>query len=121
MSRYLPLNLRWRFTTWNGFIQWRSLLYRIYINIFGIFLKIPILPMGFSWQFKEIDIWYRGDDLICFFRKGKVKYQSITSSGEFNSLKEIDEFWKSYYKACEESDKNIDYGSSAHDLFDPYN
>jgi len=91
MSKYLPLNLKWRFSTKEGRAQFKSLFYRIYINIFAIFLRIPILPMGFSWKWKTIDIYYKGDDLICYFKKGKVKYQSITSLGQFNSLKEIDE------------------------------
>lgn len=118
MSRYLPLNLKWRFTTWNGFIQWRSLLYRIYINIFGIFLRIPILPMSVDFKYKTFDIWYKGTQVICYFKKGKLRYQAIIGGGvDFNKLSEIDKFWKDY----EEAEKNIDYGSSAHNLFDPYN
>jgi hypothetical protein len=98
MSKYIPLFWDWR--------QKRALFYRIYINIFGIFLRIPILPMSFSWKWKTFDIYYRGDDLICFWKKGKLRYQSLGCNGEFRSLKEVREFWKRYFKHCEELDKN---------------
>jgi hypothetical protein len=53
--------------------------------------------MGFSWKYKTIDIYYKGDDLIIFWKKGIRRYLSITSTGEFKSLKEVDKFWKDYY------------------------
>ncbi len=92
MSKYLPLFWDWR--------QKRALLYRIYINIFGIFLRVPILPMSIDFKYKTFDIWYRGDDLVCFWKKGKLRYQSITSSGQFNNLKEVDKFWADYRNEC---------------------
>ncbi len=101
MSPYLPLNLKWRLTTKEGRCQWKSGLYRIYINIFGIFLKIPILPMSFSWKYKTFDFYYKGDDIFIYLKKGKIRYYSITSNGVFDSLKEIDKSWKEYYDYCE--------------------
>ena len=110
MSKYLPLNLKWRFTTKHGFVQWRSLLWRIYINIFGMFLRIPVLPMGFSWRWKTFDIWYKGETLVCFWKKGKLKYQSLSSCGQFNSLAEVDKFWYSYFKECDKiEEKKLDF------------
>lgn len=106
MSKYLPLNLKWRFFTKNGRAQFKSLFYRIYINIFGIFLRIPILPMGVDFKGKTFDIYYKGDNLICYFKKGKLRYQSLVSSGQFNSLKEINEFWKRYYEDCKRWKEN---------------
>jgi hypothetical protein len=100
MSKYIPLNLKWRFTTWNGFRQWRSLIYRIYINIFGIFLRIPILPLSISWKDKTLDIWYRGDELIILYKKGIRRYISLGCEGEFKSLREVDDFWRIYGEAC---------------------
>lgn len=107
LSKYLPLNILWRFSK-DGRGQWKSFWYRLYINIFGIFLRIPILPMGFSWKWKTFDIYYKGDDLVCFWKKGKLKYQSIISCGEFNSLKEIDKFWGDYNKFVEDDLGKID-------------
>lgn len=92
MSKYLPL-------FWDK-CQIRALIYRIYINIFAIFLRILILPMGFSLKYKTIDIYYKGDDLIIFWKKGIRRYQSINSGGEFFTLKEVDEFWKRYREYC---------------------
>ena len=97
MSPYLPLNIRWRFSK-SGRGQWKSFWYRVYINIFGIFLKIPILPMSFSWKYKTCDIWYRGDQVIIFYKKGIKRYQSIGCEGEFKSLKDIRKFWDEYYE-----------------------
>ena len=109
MSPYLPLNLKWRFFTKEGRAQFKSLFYRIYINIFGIFLKIPILPLSFSWKYKELDIWYRGDTVIIYYKKGIRKYISINCEGEFQSLAAIDKFWKDYFNAC----KNLNqYGNT---------
>jgi hypothetical protein len=96
MSKYYPLNLKWRFFTREGFAQPKSLFYRIYINVFGIFFKIPILPLSFSFKQKTIDIWYKGDQIIILYKNGIRKYLSIGCEGEFNSLKEIDKFWNDY-------------------------
>ncbi len=94
MSKYLPLNISWRLKDGRG--QWKSFFYRIYINIFGIFLRIPILPLKFSWRYKQLDIYYKGDQLIVFYKKGIRRYVSIGCEGEFRKLSEIDKFWKEY-------------------------
>jgi len=102
MSPYLPLNLRWRFTTWNGFIQWKSLFFRIYINIFSVFLKIPILPLAVNKT--GFFFYYIGDEVIWSWKKHC--YISIGFSGdgsfgdaEFKSLKELSLQWKEYYSS----------------------
>lgn len=100
MSRYLPLNLKWRFTTWNGFIQWRSLVYRIYINIFSIFLRIPILPMGFDKI--GFDFYYKGDTVIWSWKKKKWISCGFSGNGQFgdacfNTLKDLDNEWNKYF------------------------
>ena len=102
MSPYLPLNWKWRITTKEGRCQWKSGLYRIYINIFGIFLRIPILPLSFSWKYKQLEIYYKGDTVIIYCKKGIRRYISINCEGEFQSLAAIDKFWKEY----EEYEKN---------------
>ena len=110
MSKYLPLNLKWQFLTKEGRAQFKSFFYRIYINIFGIFLRIPILPLAID---KDCLTFYRrGDDIFYiwpwrrwYFKQhynNDKKFMSLNSHGTFDSLKEIDEFWASYYKACEE-------------------
>ncbi|MDO8610093.1 MAG: hypothetical protein Q7R95_06065 [bacterium] len=56
--------------------------------------------MSFSWKWKTFDIWYKGDDLMCYFKKGKLRYSSLNSQGSFNTLKEIDKFWDEYFDEC---------------------
>lgn len=112
MSPYLPLHLKWRFTTKEGRAQFKSLFYRIYINVFAIFLEIPILPFGFDKD--TLNLYYHGDEIFWiwpwrrdYFKKkynnGKP-WMSLNCNGSFNSLAEIDEFWNSYWKACEQKD-----------------
>lgn len=111
MSPYLPLNLKWRFISKEGRAQFKSLFYRIYINIFGIFLRIPILPMGIDKD--SLSLYYKGDDIFWiwpwrrwYFIKqynNHKKFMSLTSLGSFDTLKEIDDFWKEYYEACYKS------------------
>lgn len=111
MSKYLSLNLKWSFFTKEGRAQYKSLVYRIYINIFGIFLRIPVLPLSFDWKYKTLDCWYKGDTIMIYIKKGRLRYISVCASGNgsfgdttFNSLKEIDDFWKSF-KLEEENKK----------------
>ena len=101
MSKYLSLDLKWSFFTKNGRAQWKSLIYRIYINLFGIFLRIPILPLSFDWKFKRLNCYYKEDEIMIYVKKGKLRYISICASGNgnfgdvtFNSLKEMDDFWE---------------------------
>lgn len=91
MSKYLPINLSFFKEHPN---QWRALVYRLYINFFGIFLGIKLLPMGIS--FKDIDFWYKNDDIFWNFKKRK--WFSFGCEGEFRTLKEMDEFWENYAK-----------------------
>lgn len=92
MSRYLPLFWDLR--------QIPALLYRIYINIFGIFLGIPILPLSIDFKYKTFDIWYKGTTVICYFKKGRLRYQAIIGGGlDVGRLEEIDKFWKEYEEA----------------------
>ena len=98
MSPYLPLNLKWRLTTKEGRCQWRSGLYRIYINIFAIFLRIPILPLSVSFKYKTLDFYYHGDTIIAYIKKGRVRYQSIGCEGTFDKLSDIKKFWNEYYE-----------------------
>jgi len=93
MSKYLSIDWKWQFFTKMGRAQFKSFFYRIYINVFGIFLKIPILPMSVDWKGKTFDIWYRGDQLICYWKNGKLRYTSICCGGDFLSLAEVDKFW----------------------------
>lgn len=87
--------------------QIRALLYRIYLNIFGIFLKIPILPMGFSWKWKCLTIWYRGNEYDCLFKKGRLIYQDIGTGAEFHSLKDINKFWREFETFSKNSLSNV--------------
>ena len=116
MSKYLPLNLSWRFTTWSGFIQWRSLIYRIYINIFGIFLRIPILPLGIDKIGPEF--YYRGDTIWWSWKKKKWISSGFSGDGSFgdacyDTLKDLDNNWKEYFNECrkiqEREDKEYKY------------
>lgn len=75
----------------------KAFLYRIWINI-GIFLRLPIVPLGFSrtkneWAF----CFWRNYDEIWYIFKTK-KYISLNCNGTFNSLKEIDQFWEDWEK-----------------------
>mgnify|MGYP001602951501 CR=1 FL=1 len=105
MSKYLSLNLKWSFFTKNGRAQWKSLIYRIYINLFSIFLRIPILPLSFDWKFKTLDCYYKGDEIMIYVKKGKLRYISILSECNFNSLKKIDSFWENIPVQLEENKK----------------
>lgn len=101
MSKYIPLNLKWRFTTKCGFRQWRSLFYRIYINIFGIFLRIPILPISYSNHI--LWCYYKGDEAGWNFKKKYWISCGFSGTGEFGdacflSLKELDGQWNEYFE-----------------------
>ncbi len=87
MSKYLPL-----FWDWN---QKRAVFYRVYINIFGIFLRIPILPLSIDKI--GFDFWYRGDNI--FWSWKSKKWVSIGCEGVFNTLSDIDQFWIDYKEA----------------------
>ena len=99
--KYLSLDLKWRLTTLNGFRQWRSLFYRIYINIFGLFLRIPILPLSFDKI--GFDFWYKGDEVIWSWKKKKWISVGFSGTGEFgdvcfNTLKDLEAEWNNYEK-----------------------
>ena len=86
MSRYFPLFWDWH--------QKRALFYRIYINVFSIFLGIKLLPLGI---YKDsIDFYYKGDTVIFLYpksRKSGFKWVSMLSEGGFHTLKDLDKFW----------------------------
>ena len=112
MSKYLPLNLKWCFFTREGRAQLKSLIYRIYINLFSIFLRIPILPLSFDWKFKTLNCYYKGDEIMIYIKKGKLRYISICASGNgdfgditFSSLKEMNDFWENIPNQIEENKK----------------
>ena len=73
-----------------------ALLWRIYLNIFGIFLRISILPMKYSFRWKCLSIWYKGNqyDVIC--KKGRLIYQDVGTGGEFHRLSDINKFWREF-------------------------
>lgn len=85
--------------------QHKTCLYRIYLNIFALFLGIKFLPLKID-KF-GIDLWYKGDTLIWIFpwkRKNKeLKWISLTFSGngdfgdaKFKSLKELNNYWDEF-------------------------
>ena len=110
MSKYLPLNFKLRF---KGELkgQWKSFWYRVYINTLGIFLRVPILPMSIDFKYKTFDIWYKGTQVICYFKKGKLRYLAIIGGGlDVRRLSEIDEFWNDYGNAMyEKSQEEINF------------
>lgn len=116
MSKYLPLNLRWRFLTKEGRAQFKSLFYRIYINIFGIFLRIKLLPMSYSRGI--IWFYYRGDEIGWHFKKKHWISCGFSGTGEFgdaiySTLKSMDKEWNDYFDTCaqitEREDKEYKY------------
>ena len=117
MSKYLPLHWDKR--------QIRSILYRIYINIFGIFLRIPLLPMRYSFRWKCLSIWYKGSEYDMIIKKGKLIYQDIGTGGEFSSLKDIDKFWEEYFDCCakisEKEDKEYELYKKDYEIFETNN
>ncbi len=99
MSKYLPL-------FWDN-NQKRAVFYRVYINIFGIFLRIPILPMGRSKL--GIDFHCYFDDVVYKWPwKQQNEYDKwislgFTGTGEFGDmtypdLKSIRKDWEEYAK-----------------------
>lgn len=62
--------------------------------------------MSVDWKYKTFDIYYRGDQIICYWKKGKLRYISIGCEGDFASLAEVDEFWDSYCAECKIKNKN---------------
>ena len=105
MSKYLSL-------TWE--YEWKNLLLRVYINVFAIFLRIPLLPMSINKRC--IWFYYKGDEigLIHFWRRSQFKWISMLWSGtgefgsaSFRSLKELDNYWIESVKICKEySERN---------------
>ena len=87
--------------------QYKAMLYRIYINIFGIFPGFNYLPL--SIDKKGIWFWYKGDEVYYLFKKkGDYRYVSLLCEGYFESLKEMDEFWDEYVEACRKGIKERD-------------
>jgi hypothetical protein len=88
-KKYLPLFWDLR--------QWRAVLWRIHINIFGIFFKIPLLPLGFDKI--GFDFYYKGDTLIWSWKQKRwisVLYSGTGEFGDacFDTLKDYDNFGK---------------------------
>lgn len=107
MSKYIPLNLKFYFSTKEGRAQFKSLFYRIYINIFGIFIGIKIVPLRISKRY--IVFWYKGDEVWWKYpwkRKNKNDVWislGFSGTGEFGdaiypTLKSIDNAWDDYLK-----------------------
>ena len=110
MNKYLPLYLN-HLKTWKN--QFGAVFYRIYINIFGIFLRIRLLPLSIDKT--AVRFWYKGDEIWWLFKKIRNKrWCSLGFSGDFSfgeamydSLKEMDEDWNKYFEACGKIDDNI--------------
>lgn len=109
MSRYLLIDLKWSFLTKEGRAQWKSLIYRIYINIFGIFLRIKLLPL--SIDKRGIWLYYKGDEIYYKYywkRKNKNdKWISLNFSGTgewgdaiFSTLESMNEAWNEHFDDC---------------------
>ena len=109
MNKYLPLNLKWCFFTKEGDSQWKSLFYRIYINFFGIFLGIKLLPLSIQ----EYGVWFfYKEDEVCYKYSWKRKNKNdkwisleFSGTGEFGdmiypTLKSMDKAWKEYFDDC---------------------
>lgn len=88
--------------------QYKCALYRIYLNIFAIFLGFKIVPLGFTSKYFEF--WYKGDNILWLWpwykKEQSSRFISLLASGNgefgdatFSSLKEIDKFWEEYYEA----------------------
>ena len=86
MSKYLPLFWDKR--------QIPALSYRVYINVFSIFLRIPLLPLSIDKT--SIDFYYRGDSIFWIWKK--KKWISLSFEAEYNNLKEIRKEWEDYAK-----------------------
>ena len=85
--------------------QWKASFYRIYINIFGIFFKIKLVPLRID-KF-GIDFWYKGDTVIWILpwkrknRKERWISMGFSGTGEFgsayfSSLAEMDKLWNEF-------------------------
>lgn len=77
--------------------QIKCLIYRIYLNIFGIFLGVKLVPLKISKL--GIEFWYKGDVVIWIFhwkRRNNYIWTSILSECNYESLKQLDEFWVEY-------------------------
>ena len=68
---------------------------------FILFAKVLIVNI-------EYGIWfpYKGDEVLYLWpwkrNKNNKKFVSLLCCGEFDSLKEIDRFWKEYYEVMME-------------------
>ena len=93
MSKYL--SLRWEKN------QKKALFYSIYINIFAILLRIPIVPLSIDKS--RIWFYYKGDEVGFLYRRNnkypfQSRWLSLLSEGSFNSLREIDKLWEEYFE-----------------------
>jgi hypothetical protein len=56
--------------------------------------------MSIDFKYRTFDLWYKGTQVICYFKKGKLRYQAIIGGGlDVNKLSEIDNFWNEFYEA----------------------
>lgn len=112
MSKYLPLHLK-NSSLWKK--QGKAFWYRVYVNIFAIFLRIPMIPL--SYHNGILWFYYYGDEIgyiLNWRKKNKKKFISLLASGtgefgdaQFNSLKEINEFWNEFEVAIEKKHNEI--------------
>ena len=115
-KHYYPLHLKWHFTTRMGLLQLKTLMYSIYINIFGIFLRIPLLPLSFDKI--GFDFWYRGDTVIWSWKKKKWVSLSFSGTGEFgddacfDKLSDLDKMWDEFMVFENNNLTNNDYDVS---------
>src|ERR1044072_2435482 len=95
--KYLKLDLKFHIK--NG--QWKAFWYRVYINIFNKFLHIPIIPL--SVDKLGIEFYRKGESIIYVWKSKRkpFKYLSLDCGGGFHTLKEVDNFWKQYFEACQ--------------------
>lgn len=73
--------------------SWRYYSAHIQKKLFGTYLFIDFLGIGF---------YYKGDEVTWLWpwkRTGKLRWLSTNFEAEFSSLKEIDLAWEDYFRA----------------------
>lgn len=68
--------------------------------------------MSIDLKYKTFDIWYKGTQVICYTKKGKLRYTAIIGGGlDVSKLSEIDKFWDDFAEACDNlpEDNDTDY------------
>lgn len=72
-------------------------------KLFYLLLKTKLKLKFFPFGFDKLGIWFYYDgDEIClrwFWRFKAKRWLSVSANGEFNSIKEIKEYWRGFEEA----------------------